>query len=488
MSQFPHEPIDLTYTFMITQPYIAGLFCGVVLTLSLAPYLHAQNSSKIVLVHYAPWFASKPVSGHWAWHWTMNNFNPDEVKANGQREIASHHYPLIGPYDSNDPHALECQVLLMKFAGLDGAIIDWYGIEEVANYDIFHRNTQHLVKHLKRAGLQFAIMYEDRTLQLMVDIEYLPPQEDVTHGQKIMKWLADNWFGDEAYVKLNQRPVLLVFGPLYFTKEQWTQVRSGISPQPMIYGLPGLSQKTGLDGAFGWIPVGGGRHVMPPEWRNYLEYIYNELEEELEEPTIAIAFPGFHDIYKQAGSRPSFGFIDHRDGETFAETFDLALKSNSPIIQIATWNDYGEGTVIEPTREFGYRYLEHIQKHADDDFPYGPDALRLPIILYQLKKRHEQRPARMQELERATDLLFAGKYNEGRSVIEAVVEEQLIASDVNRDGTVNILDLLSVVQQLGQSVPADSPADVTGDGVVNIIDLVEVAQNFENTPASAYEQ
>jgi hypothetical protein len=47
---------------------------------------------------------------------------------------------------------------------------------------------------------------------------------------------------------------------------------------------------------------------------------------------------------------------------------------------------------------------------------------------------------------------------------------------------------LSVAQQLGQSVPADSPADVTGDGVVNILDLVEVAQNFENTPASADEQ
>ena len=83
MSQFLHEPIDLTYTFMITQPYIAGLFCGVVLTLSLAPYLHAQNSSKIVMAHYMPWYLSKPVSGYWGGHWTMNHFNPDKIKANG---------------------------------------------------------------------------------------------------------------------------------------------------------------------------------------------------------------------------------------------------------------------------------------------------------------------------------------------------------------------------------------------------------------------
>ena len=32
---------------MITQPYIARLSCGVVLTLSLTPYLHAQDSSQL---------------------------------------------------------------------------------------------------------------------------------------------------------------------------------------------------------------------------------------------------------------------------------------------------------------------------------------------------------------------------------------------------------------------------------------------------------
>ena len=69
--------------------------------------------------------------------------------------------------------------------------------------------------------------------------------------------------------------------------------------------------------------------------------------------------------------------------------------------------------------------------------------------------------------------------------ITLTIEEQLIAGDVNRDGKVNILDLVLVAQQLGQSVPADSPADVTGDGVVNILDLVRVAQNFGNTAVSA---
>jgi len=33
------------------------------------------------------------------------------------------------------------------------------------------------------------------------------------------------------------------------------------------------------------------------------------------------------------------------------------MKSGAPIVQIATWNDYGEGTGIEPTAERGLRDL-----------------------------------------------------------------------------------------------------------------------------------
>ena len=58
----------------------------------------------LILVHYMPWYEAKPVSGAWGWHWTMNHFDPERSDATGRREIASHYYPLIGPYDSADPH------------------------------------------------------------------------------------------------------------------------------------------------------------------------------------------------------------------------------------------------------------------------------------------------------------------------------------------------------------------------------------------------
>jgi len=47
-------------------------------------------SRPLVMVHYMPWYESKPFSGQWGWHWTMNHFDPDK----GQ--LASQFHPLIG--------------------------------------------------------------------------------------------------------------------------------------------------------------------------------------------------------------------------------------------------------------------------------------------------------------------------------------------------------------------------------------------------------
>ena len=51
-----------------------------------------------------------------------------------------------------------------------------------------------------------------------------------------------------------------------------------------------------------------------------------------------------------------------------------------------------------------------------------------------------------------------------------------LRGDVNRDGTVNILDLVLVASSFGQQVPeTGNPADVNEDGIINVVDLVTVA-------------
>ncbi len=69
--------------------------------------------------------------------------------------------------------------------------------------------------------------------------------------------------------------------------------------------------------------------------------------------------------------------------------------------------------------------------------------------------------------------------------IRITVEERLPTGDVNRDGGVDILDLILVARRLGKSVSPNSPEDVNGDGVVNIFDLTLVAQGIGGAAAPA---
>ena len=64
----------------------------------------------------------KDFSGFWGYHWKMKTQDPENVAADGRREVASHFYPLIGPYDSGDPDVLEYH-LLRSWKHADGSFV-----------------------------------------------------------------------------------------------------------------------------------------------------------------------------------------------------------------------------------------------------------------------------------------------------------------------------------------------------------------------------
>jgi hypothetical protein len=103
-----------------------------------------RSTGKTWLMHYMPWYETPEVRGHWGSHWTGHEkqHQPNQKKANGLPDIWSHYHPLIGLYDSTDPNVLECQLLQMKIAGVDGVIVDWYGLGKVADYPNIHKATQ----------------------------------------------------------------------------------------------------------------------------------------------------------------------------------------------------------------------------------------------------------------------------------------------------------------------------------------------------------
>ena len=73
----------------------------------------------------------------------------------------------------------------------------------------------------------------------------------------------------------------------------------------------------------------------------------------------------------------------------------------------------------------------------------------------------------------------------GPHEVVITVEQRRTTGDVNRDGQVNILDMVLVARHFGKTVPADSEIDMNGDGVINIQDLIIVAQHLGESTTSA---
>jgi len=92
-------------------------------------------------------------------------------------------------------------------------------------------------------------------------------------------------------------------------------------------------------------------------------------------------------------------------------------------VQIATWNDWGEGTIIEPSLEYGTRDLEVVQelrrRHVDATFRGDAAVLQLPGRLLQLRRGNPDEERR-QRLDGVVDLLVAGEGSQALAMIEAL--------------------------------------------------------------------
>lgn len=370
---------------------------------ALAPAHVNKNNSMKVFAHYMPWFETPETTanGTWGQHWTMATCNPDKQNANGKREIASHYYPIIGPYASSDANVLNYHALLMKYSGIDGVMIDWYGLQEKYDYPDNHKNTKAMIEAIERVGLQFAIVYEDATLEGLTD--------KVTQAQRDIRYLETNYLSKENYLKFKGKPLLMIFGPQQIQKAtDWTNVFNILSEKPSFVVLNGFSHcvndnsQKNADGEFLW--VNGN-----PDYSNVSQFdLY-----------IGGAMPGFYDYYQQGNWGEGYTTYEHENGALFDRQLAAAQNAGLEYLQISTWNDFGEGTTIEPTEEYGYRYLTKLQKFTGVSFQES--NLKLIHRWYELKVKYKgTQGTASQYLTQAFYYLIALQPDKAQLLIDAV--------------------------------------------------------------------
>lgn len=251
-------------------------------------------------------------------------------------------------YNSQDPKVLRKQIAEARARGIHAFVVDWYGPRQP-----FLDRSYALLQHIaQQEHFRVALMYDET-------------QEDNGHATEdaleamdlaYEKYIGPGAKARDAYLTYQGRPVLFVFPKRGNTN--WNIVRERVNawqvPPILIYkDDPPPEYAQAFDGQYPW--VFPGKQGWKPDgqaWgEDYLNDFYIKMRTKYpDQITVGGLWPGFDD------SRASWGLnrkIDARCGQTFEDTWAVFRAHNDPcrpipFLLIATWNDYEEGTAIEP--------------------------------------------------------------------------------------------------------------------------------------------
>jgi len=298
---------------------------------------------KILTFHYV-WYKTRyGPAGEWG-AWTEGGYNPDII-IRGQREIDAPHYPLDGPYDSCDPVVINRQLEELQFAGIDGSILSWWGLgdysdqaltailEQAAgtNYGVTIYYETPMVARRREEGQSVA----DR---IYADLNALL----VTHSAK------PNW------ITVHGRPVVVLYVVGTYEIAVWEEVKDRLRADgfdPFFLGDTfDPDYLAVMDGLHTYNPIGitmRGDALDEPYARACQAcHAQGKL-------FAATAVPGYDD----RKIRTPGVLVARGDGSYFRETWRAAAASGADWVLITSYNEWHEGSEIEPSREYGKDYL-----------------------------------------------------------------------------------------------------------------------------------
>jgi hypothetical protein len=301
-------------------------------------------SDKVVIAYYYIWF-------------TKGWFNNTE--GNAGNALADIH-PILGTYDSNNPTVVEEHIKMAKRAKIDAFAVSWWHDRPEGDKrdDILDLVFQ------KAAAGDFKI-----TIDLEADGM---PVEAITN---CLRYYLSRYSNHKAVLKVDGKPALLVWGSSTHPPEQWQQIFDNLDKEGLhaFYFTSGQLNPKYL-GPFSapelYTSVDVNDKDLPAcyQWCRRTADEYNKSHPDKPAQWHATIMPGFDErgIPGRENGPGGAGWKDRDNGKYYRMTFDAALSSNPDWIHITSFNELAEHTHIEPTREFGWLYIDMTAKFVDE--------------------------------------------------------------------------------------------------------------------------
>ncbi len=308
--------------------------------------LRASPVERLVLANYFAWYSANG--------WDACNISAGDRPAE--------------PYSSDDPNAVARQVRQALDAGIDGFTLQWFAPGERTD-----RNLRSLLERSRGTPFRSTVVF-------LRHIWPGSPAASQTEVVKAIRYLLEQYSRGPNWLTIEGRPVIF-FTDMYripvasgqTPQQAWAQVRAQADPQ---HGAWWIAE--GLDPSY--LEVFDGLYVYKVVHADYPEaYLkasrwaasVRQWEQKTGQRKLwwATATPGWDDVRSGCTSdirTPSKRFKrDRADGAFYRATFDAALASQPDGLWINSWNEWVEGTYVEPSVQYGARYLNMTHELAD---------------------------------------------------------------------------------------------------------------------------
>lgn len=308
-----------------------------------------------VLAFYYGWYGNPSVSGKWV-HWK------DVDEAN--KSIASStNWPWLGAYDSHDPKVVDQHFRWAKEAGLTGFIVSWW-----RQGDFHDQGMPLLLETAQQYGMKLTVYYET-----------VPPREDPKPEGAVndLLYLLDKYGKHPAWLTLGGKPVFLIYGRALnqIKLDGWKQVIREVNskyPGGVVFIGDRISEEAAqiFDGIHTYNVTGRTKAMTPEQLRAWAREYYLSVVKTAGDKIAAVTvIPGYDD-HKLGRPEPRPITARH-NGETYRILWEEAVAARPDWILITSWNEWHEGSEIEPSLEHGDRALKQTAQFA-------PRFLQLP--------------------------------------------------------------------------------------------------------------
>ena len=302
---------------------------ALLLLVSLPMPAHAQREKLVLAFYYA-------------------GYSPDSFGADETSDQP------IAPYTSSDRATIERHVSQAKSAGIDALVQSWYGPSDDAGNPTETNFRTLLDVAAAQSGIHAAVDFETGS-------PFFVTRDDV---QSALAALLATHAQHPAYLKVSGKPVIFFWHNTRYSVDEWQAIRDAVDPdRASIW----IAEGTNSD----YLRVFDGHHLYSIAWSANPQVTLNSWGDKIRAKSnslgafkywVSTAMPGWDDTRT---GRSSAYVRSRADSEYYRQSFNGATTSGADWVIITSFNEWVEGTQIEPSAIYGDFYLNRTRDLAN---------------------------------------------------------------------------------------------------------------------------